>query len=128
MGQVTSKRQKKQSGFTLVELSIVLVIIGLIISSVLVGQDLVRAAEMRAAITQLESFNAGVGTFRSKYNGLAGDVAGNTDFNFACNGNGDGNLSVSTDLTVGSTANPGVTAGENTCFWNHLAGSGHQLD
>ena len=38
----------KQRGFTLIELSIVLVIIGLIVGGVLVGQDLIRAAKIRA--------------------------------------------------------------------------------
>src|SRR5579872_6907625 len=102
-----SKSQKmgnmnKESGFTLVELSIVLVIIGLIISSVLVGQDLIRSAELRATVTQLEGYNAAVGTFRGKYNGLPGDVAGAVNYGFASNGNGDGILSPSTDLTVGN--------------------------
>ena len=45
----------KRAGFTLIELSIVLVIIGLIVGGVLVGQELIRAAFVRAQITQIES-------------------------------------------------------------------------
>ncbi len=40
-----------RAGFTLIEMSIVLVIIGLIVGGVLVGQDLIRAAEVRAQIS-----------------------------------------------------------------------------
>lgn len=111
--------QTTQKGFTLVELSIVLVIIGLIISSVLVGQDLVRAAELRATVTQYEQFNSAVATFRGKYSGLPGDVAGNTNFGFVGNGNGDNVLA--------ATGVAGHAAGENVYFWNHLGSSGAAL-
>jgi prepilin-type N-terminal cleavage/methylation domain-containing protein len=42
------------SGFTIIELSIVLVIIGLIVGGVLVGRDLIKAAEVLATISQIE--------------------------------------------------------------------------
>lgn len=112
--------RKSQSGFTLVELSIVLVIIGLIISSVLVGQDLVRSAELRSTITQLEGFNSAVGTFRGKYNGLPGDLRGANRFGFVGDGNEDG------VLTAANTA-LGLAAVENVFFWNHLGSSGAAL-
>ena len=69
-----------RSGFTLVELAIVLVIIGLIVGGVLVGQDLVKAATVRAAISQFEKYDAAVNTFRGKYNGLPGDLANPSRF------------------------------------------------
>ena len=68
------------SGFTLVELSIVLVIIGLIIGGVLVGQDLIKAAEIRATVGQKEKFDTAVNTFRNKYNGIPGDLLSPTLF------------------------------------------------
>lgn len=114
--------KKKQKGFTLVELSIVLVIIGLIVSSVLVGQDLVRAAELRNVVTQYQSFNAAVGTFRTRHdNGLPGDIDG-ADFGYTATG-GDGDR-VLTDgtFTAGFAAADvrDVHGGELTGFWNHL--------
>lgn len=121
---MSKKLHKKQRGFTLVELSIVLVIIGLIISSVLVGQDLVRSAELRAVVTQYESFNAAVGTFRGKYNGMPGDIRGNADYGFVGNGDGDTLLGPSTDLTAGTNATPATDLGENVQFWNHLGSTG----
>jgi len=112
-------QRKKQKGFTLVELSIVLVIIGLIISSVLVGQDLVRSAELRAVVTEYEGFNAAVGTFRGRYNGLPGDIQGQTDYGWQGNGNEDGLL-----VATGAAAH-GAT--ENVFFWNHLGSTGAAL-
>lgn len=88
---------KKDSGFTLIELSIVLVIIGLIVGGVLVGQDLIRAAEIRATITQLEKFNTATNTFLGKYGALPGDMNNGValTFGFAARqgirGQGDGN-------------------------------------
>lgn len=115
------KNTKKQKGFTLVELSIVLVIIGLIVSSVLVGQDLVRAAELRNIVTQYQSFNSAVGTFRTRHdNGLPGDIDG-TDYGYDATG-GDGDR-VLTDGTFTSFDNVDVRdvhGGELSGFWNHL--------
>ncbi len=48
------------AGFTPIELSIVLVIIGLIVCGIWVGQDLIRAAHVRATITQVEKYNTAV--------------------------------------------------------------------
>lgn len=50
------------AGFTLVELSIVLVIIGLVVDGVLVGQDLFCAAAVRATISQIEKYNTAANT------------------------------------------------------------------
>ncbi len=58
----------------LVELSIVIIIIGLIIGGVLVGRDLIRASEIRSTISQIEQYNSAVRTFQTKYNGIPGDL------------------------------------------------------
>ncbi len=75
MHSIPHRSQPSQSGFTLIELSIVLVIIGLIVGGVLVGQDLIKAAEVRATVGQYEKYNSAVNTFRTKYNGLPGDLS-----------------------------------------------------
>jgi prepilin-type N-terminal cleavage/methylation domain-containing protein len=62
------------NGFTLVEISIVIVIIGLIIGSILVGRDLIRASVIRSQISQIEQFNTAVNTFKIKYGYLPGDI------------------------------------------------------
>jgi prepilin-type N-terminal cleavage/methylation domain-containing protein len=73
---------KMRGGFTLIELSIVLVIIGLLVGGVLVGKDLIKASEIRAQITQIEKFNAAANTFRIKYNALPGDIKESEAYGF----------------------------------------------
>jgi prepilin-type N-terminal cleavage/methylation domain-containing protein len=68
------KQWTGEKGFTLIELSIVLVIIGLLIGGILVGQDLIKAAEVRAQISQIEQYNTAVNTFRGKYGAIPGDM------------------------------------------------------
>jgi len=53
MAEKTNYSYSTDSGFTLIELSIVLVIIGLIVGAILVGQDLIKAAEIRSTISQV---------------------------------------------------------------------------
>lgn len=80
------KNTNKKSGFTLVELAIVLVIIGLIVGGVLAGQDLIKAAELRAAVGQIEKMDTAVNAFRGKYNGIPGDIQSPANFGFTTSG------------------------------------------
>jgi prepilin-type N-terminal cleavage/methylation domain-containing protein len=98
-------KNQKNSGFTLIELSIVLVIIGLIIGGVLIGQELIRGAEVRSMISQIDKLNASVNAFRNKYNGLPGDfVAATSYLTSTALTNGDGNGQIfSTSGAVSAT-------------------------
>lgn len=109
-----------QKGFTLVELAIVLVIIGLIVGGVLVGQDMIKAAEVRATVSQYEKYNSALNTFRGKYNGLPGDVLNAANFGLTtrtgANGRGDG------DGLLESCEATGLGQGcENLLFWRDLS-------
>ena len=66
--------RKDETGFTLIEISIVLVIIALIVGGVLVGQELISGAQIRAQISQIEQYQTAVKTFQVKYGYLAGDI------------------------------------------------------
>lgn len=116
-------------GFTLIELSIVLVIIGLVVGGILVGRDLIRAAEIRSIIAQKEEFISAVYSFKAKYNCLPGDCPNATDYfglasnctsiqttTATCNGNYDG--------FVYSGSINGTIGYESFLFWKHLANAG----
>lgn len=99
-----------QKGFSLVELSIVLVVLGLLTGGILAGQSLIHAAELRTVTTEHDRYKAATKTFRDKYLGLPGDIRNATNFwgqldpdpttcrmtastdTRTCNGDGDGLL------------------------------------
>jgi len=84
------KRAANQA-FTLIELSIVLVVIGLLVGGVMAGQSLIKQALLRNLQTDVQKFKTAVMTFRDKYNCLPGDCANATTFwSNATNGNGNG--------------------------------------
>jgi len=70
----------KRAGFTLLELSIVLVIIGLVVGGVLVGNDLIKSAKLQKVIRESQSYQNSVAAFRLKYNALPGDMANPDEF------------------------------------------------
>ena len=61
------------AGFTLVELSIVLVIIGLLIGGILVAQSMIGTAKIQSTVRQLQQYDTAVVNFETKYNQLPGD-------------------------------------------------------
>lgn len=102
------------SGFSLLELSIVLVIIGLIAGSIVAGSSMIRAAELRAVITEHEQFNTAINTFRDKYLGLPGDLKNAVKFwGAAAGGTADGY-----DATCGALDHTSPSTGTETCNGN----------
>ena len=103
--------------FSLVELSIVLVILGLLIGGVLSGQSLIRAAQLRAVVSEYQSFVTGARSFRDRYFMAAGDLSNATSFwtTGTVSGNGDGVLNNASAVNV---------TGEIFQFWNQLALAG----
>lgn len=67
-------KQQKQAGFTLVELAIVMIIIGLLIAGVLKGQQLIGNARITSQVAQIKGIDGAVSTFRDMYNSLPGDM------------------------------------------------------
>jgi prepilin-type N-terminal cleavage/methylation domain-containing protein len=67
------KTTNKQSGFTLVEIAIVLVIIGLLLGGILKGQELVQNARVRNVADQQSSIKAAYYAFQDRYRALPGD-------------------------------------------------------
>ena len=122
-----SKQLPYQRGFTLIELSIVLVIIGLITGSVLVGRDLIKAAAIRAAVSQMERYNAAVHTFQTKFdNNIPGDMSATDAQRFGLfPGPGNNNGIIDADGTInGVVVGSQGNCGEATVFWRHLSDAG----
>jgi prepilin-type N-terminal cleavage/methylation domain-containing protein len=92
---------QKNKGFTLIEIAMVLIIIGLIIGGIVVGSTLIRIAQIRMQIKQIESYKTALFAFQDKYGGLPGDLA-NPDRFFppmagVAAGNGNGNIEFTGD-------------------------------
>ena len=112
----------KQKGFTLVEIAIVLVIVGLLIGGVLKGQEMITNAKLK----RIESDNAGIAaatfSYQDRYLQLPGDD-NNADTRFTIfngqaatiNGDSDGSI-------VGDWV--GAANAESSNFWKHLRASG----
>ncbi len=109
--------QDKQ-GFTLVELSVVLVIIGLLLGGVLVGQEMIHEARIKATVEQIREIDSTVNTFRAQYNNIPGDFNRAAAFSLGANGDGNG-LITDSDSGTGTFADD--FTGEIQQFWVHLS-------
>lgn len=118
-----------ESGFTLIEMSIVLVIIGLIVGGTLTGRDLINAAAIRAQVSQMEKYNTTVHTFQGKYGYLPGDIPDPTASQFGLQtrgiyrGEGDGNGYIEGIWGNSAVGHCGIceNAGETVVFWVDLS-------
>ncbi|MBI2293571.1 MAG: prepilin-type N-terminal cleavage/methylation domain-containing protein, partial [Betaproteobacteria bacterium] len=101
---------QNQTGFTLIEIAIVLVIIGLLLGAVLKGQELIQSARVRnLAATQNEVTVAFFG-FRDRYRAYPGDYSqASTNLAATTDGNGDGQI-----LLNGAML-------ESIAAWEHLS-------
>ncbi|HEY8100786.1 MAG TPA: prepilin-type N-terminal cleavage/methylation domain-containing protein [Burkholderiaceae bacterium] len=124
--------KNKQSGFTLVEIAIVLVIIGLLLGGVLKGQEMIENGKIKNAINDLNGVTAAYNAYIDRFHALPGDDGGSgvgapsvaslqarggawTSVTVAGNNNG---------VIAATQANVFAAGGETVQFWQELKAAG----
>ena len=113
--------RKQQAGFTLIEIAIVLVIIGLLLGGVLKGQELITSARVRNLISTQDGIKAAYFGFLDRFRALPGDytLALTNISGATANGNGNGRIE------TGATGAPAPAgAEEHILVWEHLSRAG----
>ena len=129
-----------KQAFSLVELSIVLAILGLLTGGIIAGQSLIRAAELRKLTVSVQKYQKAIYAFRTKYRSFPGDMDNATFFWGAADaGDGEGSDCFGVDQTGGTatcngsgngfigTPTGGTGSwqwGERFTSWKHLANAG----
>ncbi len=96
-------KEKETSGFSLVEMSIVIIVIGLILAAVMKGRVVIDIARTRALISEINNYKAAVGSFYAKYKALPGDFSEASVYwtgENTVSGNGDGKISFQSDAGI----------------------------
>lgn len=106
--------KQQQSGFTLVEIAIVLVIIGLLLGGILKGQELISSAKVRNLADQGSAVKASFFAFQDRYRAIPGDYLTAT-----------ANLPAGAFTVTNGTGNGQIAAGaESGQAWLHMARAG----
>lgn len=128
-------RTQNVRGFSLLEMSIVLIVIGLIVGGVLLGRSLLVSSQLQTVITDADNYIKAIGNFKQAYNGLPGDLPTATTLwgtdssgcpngggaTGTCNGNGEGMVGPYCSGGVPYTSTYGY---ESFRAWQHLSLAG----
>jgi prepilin-type N-terminal cleavage/methylation domain-containing protein len=123
---VIRNRNSPEAGFTLVEIAIVLVIIGLLLGGILKGQEMITQAKIKNIVNDFNGITVAVTSYQDRYRALPGDDQNATTRWTTQNpgkGNGDGVIALTNRYkdndTSGTGGAPPNTA-ESNLFWQHL--------
>ncbi len=111
--------KRNQSGFTLIEIAIVLVIIGLLLGGVLKGQELINSARVKNLATDFKNIPVFIYGYQDKFRALPGDdaavathVTGGTLATTPAGTQGNG--------VIGGNWNSETVTDESYLFWQHV--------
>ena len=111
------KMRKQHAGFTLVEIAIVLVIVGLLLGGVLKGQELITQAKIASISNDINSYISAVYSYQDRYKALPGDDKGATRWPLVSAAGGGNN-------TVSGTYESSTDSDETRLFWAELRFAG----
>ncbi|MBI3712353.1 MAG: prepilin-type N-terminal cleavage/methylation domain-containing protein [Burkholderiales bacterium] len=115
-------RQQKQNGFTLIEIAIVLVIIGLLLGGVLKGQEMIENSRIKSIVTDMRGISTAFTGYYDRYRALPGDETAATVAARGWGALGGGNANGALTIAVGDTF---VNANaEHAAMWQHLRAAG----
>lgn len=120
---------QNEKGFSLVELAISIIVIGVLIAGVVKGQEIIESARATNTISQVRAFTTAISSFQSAYGSYPGDLrdVALLDCGTLCvGGNGDNRIVIGGSATQTGTTNPAWTLAasandEAVQFWKHLA-------
>ena len=116
-----NRKKSTEAGFTLVEIAIVLVIIGLLLGGILKGQEMITQARIKNAINDFNGITVAVTSYQDRYRFLPGDDPNATTrwtVQAPASGSGDGVIAGLYNAAPGAVAPP--AAAESNLFWQHL--------
>ncbi len=123
---VIKHRNSTEAGFTLVEIAIVLVIIGLLLGGILKGQEMITQAKIKNIVNDFNGITVAVTSYQDRYRALPGDDQNATTRWTTQNpgkGNGDGVIDVTGKYKDNNTLGAGgapANGAETNLFWQHL--------
>jgi prepilin-type N-terminal cleavage/methylation domain-containing protein len=109
---------RSQAGFTLVEIAIVLVIIGLLLGGILKGQEMITQAKIKNIVNDFNGLSAAMYSYQDRYRAIPGDdQTASGRWAGTVSGNGNGQIAGNYNA---APSDPPTAAQESNTFWWHL--------
>ncbi len=114
-------KKYQQAGFTLVEIAIVLVIIGLLLGGVLKGQEMIENSRIKAVVNDMNGVAAAYNSYQDRYRAIPGDETAAVMTARGWAGTAGGNANGVLAITQAQTFTNG---GEQASFWRAVRAAG----